>query len=75
MQKEEVHLVKIRGRHIVIGTCHLLKPVEEMEVESVQVHLGELFREEPQMEGDRREISHGKARHPPFSILWVLREI
>ena len=54
----------IKGRHIVIGTCHLLKPIKELEVEDLRVHREEVLRGEPQVEGDRGEVSRRKARHP-----------
>ena len=41
-----------------------LKSVVELEVEGLQVHLEEVLRREPKVEGDKGEASHREARHP-----------
>ena len=65
MQNGEGRLVEIKGRHIVIDTCHTLKPIVELEVDGLQEHVEKVLRGEPKVKGDRREMSHREARHPP----------
>ena len=66
MQRGKVRLDKVRGNCMVIGVCHLLRSVEELAVEGLRVHLGELLGEEPQGKGARREVPRREARHPPL---------
>ncbi|XP_027158105.1 uncharacterized protein LOC113759735 [Coffea eugenioides] len=53
----------------MIRVSHLLKWIEELVVEECRVHLGELLREEPRVEGDKREVPRKEARHPPLDCL------
>ena len=64
-----MRLVEVRGSYMVIGTYHPLKSVEELAVKDLRVHLGELFQEKPQVDGDRREVPRREAKHPPLEYL------
>ena len=64
-----MHLVEVRGRYKMIGVSHPLKWIEELAVEECRVHLGELLQEEPQVEGDKREVPRKEARHLPLECL------
>ena len=58
--------MELKGQHRVIGTCHLLKPVMELEAEGLRVHPGEPKAElDPKVVGDKGEAFHRETRHPP----------